>query len=274
MKRNYSFLPVFLVGAAIMVLQSCQKEDLTDLSNESALKSSGTLKSQSSQTFYGPTVPVGNGIARAWITQDKNGIPSAVGVTLSEKALEKLPEHMEEWVLFFPGQAGSDFYTHALIGWNPEGHEPPGTYDLPHFDVHFYVVSNEERMAIGPNDLEQFEALPNPIYVPPAYFKTPGGIPQMGAHWVDVLSPEFNGGTFTKTFIWGSYDGEFIFWEPMVTRDYLLSHPNDEVVLRLPSAYQFEGWYATKYKVSYLSSPGAYTIALTGLTYRPATPVL
>lgn len=274
MKRNFSFLPIFFMGAAIIVLQACQKEDLADLQYESASPSSGTLKSQFSQTFYGPTVPVGNGIARAWITQDKNGVPSAVGVTLSEKALEKLPDHMEEYVLFFPGQAGSDFYTHALIGWNPEGHEPPGIYDLPHFDIHFYIVSNEDRMAIGPNDLVQFENLPAPIYAPPAYIKTPGGIPQMGAHWVDVLSPEFQGGIFTKTFIWGSYDGEFIFWEPMVTRAYLQSQPNDEVLLRLPSAYQREGWYATKYKVAYSSTPGTYTIALSGLVYRPATPVL
>jgi len=273
MKRNFSSLPIFLIGAAIIVLQACQKEDLTDLQDDSALLSSGALKSQTSQTFYGPTVPVGNGIARAWITQDKNGVPLAAGVTLSEKALEKLPGHMEDYVLNFPNQAGTNFYTHALIGWNPEGHEPPGIYDLPHFDIHFYIVSNEERMAIGPDDLEQFEKLPAPIYTPPAYFKTPGGIPQMGAHWVDVLSPEFQGGIFTKTFIWGSYDGEFIFWEPMVSKAYLLSKPNDELLLRLPSAYQREGWYATKYKVSYSSSPGAYNIALTGLVYRPATPV-
>ena len=264
-------MQIIIIGAAIIVLQACSEEDLTDLQIESSSKAS-PLKSQTSQTFYGPTVPVGNGIARAWIMQDKNGVPSAVGITLSEKALEKLPDQIEQYVLDFPGQAGSDFYTHALVDWNPEGHEPPGTYDLPHFDVHFYNISNEDRLAIGPDDLAQFENIPDAIYIPPQYFQIPGGVPQMGAHWIDLLSPEFNGGIFTKTFIWGSYDGEFIFWEPMFTMDYLLSQPNDEVPLRLPAAYQREGWYATKYKIAYSSRPGEYTIAITGLTYRPASP--
>jgi hypothetical protein len=29
----------------------------------------------------------------------------------------------------------------------------------------------------------------------------------MGVHWIDPKSPEFNGGKFTQTFIFGSYDG-------------------------------------------------------------------
>jgi hypothetical protein len=270
MKKKLSLLQPLVIGAAILVMQACSEKDLSDLQVESGSQSS-PLKSQTSQTFYGPTIPVGNGVARAWIMQDKNGVPSAVGVTLSEKALEKLPDHMEQYVLDFPSHAGSNFYTHALVDWNPEGHEPPGTYDLPHFDFHFYIIPNEDRLAIGPNDIAEFENTPDAIYTPPQYFMIPGGVPQMGAHWIDLLSPEFNGGIFTKTFIWGSYDGEFIFWEPMITRDYLLSQPDEEIDLRLPDGYQREGWYATKYKIAYSSKPGEYTIALTGLTYRPAS---
>ena len=58
----------------------------------------------------------------------------------------------------------------------------------------------------------------------------------------------------------------------MFTMDDLLSQPNEEIPLRLPAAYQREGWYATKYKIAYSTRPGEYTIALTGLTYRPASP--
>ncbi len=90
----------------------------------------------------------------------------------------------------------------------------------------------------------------------------------MGVHWVDLLSPEFNGGVFTKTFIWGSYDGKFIFWEPMITLDYLLSRPNDLVTLRQPSAYQIDGYYATKFKVSYSVNPKEYTVALLNLVHH------
>ncbi len=48
-----------------------------------------------------------------------------------------------------------------------------------------------------------------------------GGVPQMGAHWVDVTSPELNGSTFAQTFIYGSYDGQVNFYEPMITLDFL-----------------------------------------------------
>ena len=82
-----------------------------------------------------------------------------MGITLSEKALEKLPDNIEQYVLDIPDQAGSDFYTHALVDWNPEGHEPPGIYDLPHFDVHFYIIPNEDRLAIGPNDIAEFGSI-------------------------------------------------------------------------------------------------------------------
>jgi hypothetical protein len=273
MKRKIGYFQTLLAASVLISMQACNEDNLTDLQVESSSNSS-TLKSQTSQTFFGPTLRIGNGVARAWIMQDKSGVPSAVGVTLSEKALEKLPDHTVQYVLDIPGYAGSDFYTHALVDWNPEGHEPPGTYDLPHFDVHFYIVPNEDRLSIGPDDVAEFENNPAAMYIPPQYVKIPGGVPQMGAHWVDVLSPEFQGDIFTRTFIWGSYDGEFIFWEPMITMDYLLSQPDEEIPLRLPSAYQREGWYATKYKIAYSSRPGEYTIALTGLTHRSATPVL
>jgi hypothetical protein len=48
----------------------------------------------------------------------------------------------------------------------------------------------------------------------------------MGSHFVDITSPEFNGGIFTQTFIFGSYESNVIFYEPMITLDYLLSKPS------------------------------------------------
>lgn len=260
MKRITYYPVVFLLGIAFMAFQSCEKEDSDDLDN-------------SPQTLYGPSVNLGNGTASAWLLQDANGDPAAVGVMLSASALENLPDETQGFVLELPDNSATDFYTHVLLDWNPQGHEPPGVYDLPHFDLHFYIISNSERMAIGPEDMEAFADVPDAIYVPTDYFMIEGGVPQMGAHWLDAMAPELSGQVFTNTFIWGSYNGEFIFWEPMITRDFLLSHPDEEVDLKLPSAYKKEGWYATKYKVAYSSMDEAYNIALTGLTFREATPV-
>ena len=90
----------------------------------------------------------------------------------------------------------------------------------------------------------------------------------MGAHWADVTSPEFNGGGFTKTFIMGSWNGSFIFYEPMITRDYLLTQQDVTSPVRQAAAYARSGWYPTDYRVSYSTSPNQYTVSLINLTYH------
>jgi hypothetical protein len=269
MKKNYLNFVMLLAVGAISILQACKKDDQFSSPLNTIATSKTEFKAYSVKTFYSPTLPIGNGVVRAWVSENINGEPVSVGVNLSEKALENLPSVPSQYVLILPKNKGKNFYTHVLLDWNPQGHIPEHVYDVPHFDVHFYTVPNEDRMAIGPNDFAQFANAPAAQYIPDHYLQTPGGEPQMGAHWVDLLSPEFSpGGSFTKTFIWGSYDGKFIFWEPMITREYLLSHPNDLIELRQPSAYQRAGYYATHYKVSYSSTPREFTVSLMNLIYH------
>ena len=281
MKTNLKTLSL-LLAVTLMLLQSCKKDEPLTTASSDPLNNL-EFKSQESHVYYGPSVSIGQGRMRAWVKVNKQGAPTAVGVNLSESALDNLPAEPSAYVLLFPVNKGRNFYKHMLVDWNPHGHEPPGVYDVPHFDFHFYTIPNRERLLIGPFDTIQFANSPAPTFVPPLYLHTAGGVPQMGAHWVDLLSPEFNGGSFTKTFIWGSYDGKFIFWEPMITREYLLSHPNDLVPLRQPEAYQRNGWYANAYKVSYNGNHDdkgnddgdnggenhrGYTVALMNLTYH------
>lgn len=268
MKKIMEAFAVILIITASLFLNSCQKDD-GFVSNENSLPE---LKNATMNTFYGPTVPMGNGVARAWVKANKNGDSESVGISLSEKALQKLPDEPSSIVLFFPKMKGGGFYTHALVDWNPNGHEPEGVYNVAHFDFHFYIISNEERLAIPPKDTTYIDAAPATMFIPPAYFETKGVVPQMGVHWIDALSPEITGGVenFTHTFIWGSYEGKFIFWEPMITIEYLNSHPNVTIPVRQPEYYQTSGWYASNYQIMYSSHPGEYSVALTGLTHHNA----
>ena len=205
---------------------------------------------RTARTFDGPALRVGDGIARATYTVGHDGEPRSIGLHLSRKALEGLGEKPRSWVFTFHPKAGSTQYTHMLVDWNPQGHEPPGIYDVPHFDFHFYWASIAEREAIGPNDAAAFAAEPAAKYVPPAYLHTPGGVPQMGAHWVDLKAPEFTGGHFSRTLIWGSYDGHFIFIEPMITLAYLQNSPHETFPLRQPPAFERSGYYPRNYSVA------------------------
>src|SRR5260370_611712 len=102
----------------------------------------------------------------------------------------------------------------------------------------------------GPSDPQQMIA-PDPEYIPSNYFGPVGPLAMMGSHWVDLLSPEFNGGAFTRTFIYGSYNAKLVFESISITRAYLISSNsiNDMMPIRQPAASQKDGYYPTYYRI-------------------------
>lgn len=238
-------------------------------------------KKSKESTFYGPAVPMGNGKAQTFITINSGGKPSAMGVALSEKALESLPTDQEghqhkinhepyfEYILQFPKQAEMTPYKFMTIDWAPQGHKPEGIYDLPHFDFHFYMISNEERLSITP--LEEMDPeIPLAKYIPSPYIQLPGRVPHMGVHWINPLSPELAGETFTRTFIYGTYKEKVAFMEPMITLDYIKSKPSHLDEIPLPTHFQVYGFYPSKYRVSYNPSRKEYLIMLTDFSFKMA----
>lgn len=270
MKKSNRIPALIILAGAIALLQACQKDE--GFWSDSGLKTFGEQngKNQNSweRTFYSSTQQLGEGRVQAWIKENKDGEPTSVGISISEGALTNLPDQMTGIVLSLPKNKGKNFYTHVMLDWNPQGHEPPQIYGLPHFDVHFYIVSNEERLAMLPQNIDKFENLPAPAYVPAGYVRGPGFVPQMGVHWINLASPEWSGSMFTKTFIWGSYDGEFVFWEPMFTLNYLLTQPDDVVDLTQPGLFSRNGYYPAKYEISWSPFAREYTIALLDLQYH------
>ncbi|WP_297337289.1 DUF5602 domain-containing protein [Algoriphagus sp.] len=258
----------------LLVASSCEliRED-----NPSIVKN----KNNEETTYYGPAVAMGNGKAQTFITINRGGRPTAMGVALNEKALENLPSenggshHREghppsfETVLQFPKQAEITPYKFMAIDWVPEGHEPEGIYDLPHFDFHFYMIDNEERLTITP--LEGMDPeIPQAKYIPTPYIQLPGRVPNMGVHWADPTSPELGGETFTRTFIYGTFKEKVIFMEPMITLDYIKSKPSNVDEIPLPSHFQINGFYPSKYEVKYNPVRKEYLILLSDFNFKMA----
>ena len=235
---------------------------------------------------YGRPVKVGNGRARTYVAFNaKEGrAPVEIGIALDQKVLDGLPTDgmMYPFILNFPKHSPAP-YQFAELDWNPHGHEPPNIYTFPHFDFHFYTISLAERNSITPSD-PQFAAkarnVPTGDFVPPFYI-VPGdpaavAVPQMGVHWSDVRSPELQGllghpenyQQFTKTFIYGSWNGRYTFLEPMITIAYLQTHPNAVQDISVPGRYPLAGYYPTQYRVQYDAKAKEYRIALTGLVAR------
>lgn len=225
-------------------------------------------------TYDGPSQTIGGGSAHAFITLDVSGRPTAIGVRMSEAALVGLPAEPPrnadgwEYALSLPKEAAIAGYTHIGIDWNPKGHIPPGVYDAPHFDFHFYLISPEQRekiTAVG-EDLARSHRAPAPEYMPEGYILPEGTeVPRMGAHAIDPTAPEFNKLPFTKTFIYGFYDGQMVFLEPMVTKAFLETKPSVTDRIKLPKTYSQHAYYPTIYSIKYNAIQREYEISLESL---------
>ncbi len=267
-----ALLPVLLIASAALPQHSRSHSQPS-----APLECPSSASSSDCQTFFGEAAQLGNGTIRSWVKLNLDGQPSSVGVTFTEAALTGLPvrnpegQHGWEYNLALPPQAAKTPFNHIGINWNPQGHEPEPIYGIGHFDFHFYMISQTERAAITLEDdgMAKFKKLPSAEFAPPDYFYAPGSeVPQMGAHWVNQNAHEFHGHAFTTTFIFGSYDGRFIFWEPMITKSFLESKPNWLEAIKQPAQFEKPAYYPTHYRVSYDAQRKEYSVVLEGLTLR------
>jgi hypothetical protein len=262
MKKN-----ILLVLTAITILSSCRKGD-----HHNPLG-----------IYAGPHVKVFEGEAWTWIQLDTAGHPERVAISLTDDVLNSVGEegghhvktghqedtgHMDENNIVLPlhPKAETTIFKHAWLNWNPAGHPPPGVYDSPHFDFHYYTVSSEERETFL--DSVKLDASLPADYLPPNY---EGGdlVPAMGKHYSDLTSPEFHGQPFTQTYIYGSYDSRFVFFEPMITLEFLKATTNFERNLPQPAKFQQTGYYPTKMRVT--KTEGVTDVILEGFVLRSAS---
>lgn len=204
-------------------------------------------------TYKGAEQTLGNGKVYSWVKFSTDDKPTSVGFTMTKGSLDNLPHAGVALVLSFPNEAiGKIPFDHIMLDYLHTGHEPPGTYDVAHFDMHFYMQSLAERKAIPPYTVApaKFDILPPAGIIPSPYIRLPAGVPEMGVHWADPTSPELSGkGKFTETFIYGSYDGKLTFMEPMVTYDFLKAAPNITKNIPVPTKFAKSGYFPMKYSI-------------------------
>lgn len=294
-----------------LVLSACTDASARDAHFRTAAASAASASAVYSR--FGAPVRVGNGVARAYVDYDaaRGDVPVEIGVALDEQAMAGLPgpnphvqsmpasghEHVDNHVYMLALPAGgAPPFQFVELDWNPGGHEPPGIYDEPHFDFHFYVVPPGVRAGIVPDDPDfqrNADMLPPesqraPFYAvaaPPGATSAPG-VPLMGVHWIDVRSPELQKmlgnpdawRPFTTTFLYGSWAGRFHFLEPMITRSYIMSKKeeqrpekrNEIIAISSPSQVDQPGYYPSAYRIAWDDQAKVYRVALTSLEQRAA----
>jgi hypothetical protein len=253
---------IFILFSVATLLFSCKKDD------------------EKAGFYKGAVVQVHDGKAWTWFKSSRDGAPEQLGISLDDKALNSVPvgdegDHGHSSgnsfdVALHPKAVNVTPFNHIMLDWNPNGHEPENVYTLPHFDVHFYMVSIAERMAA--TDPVKMDVMPAAEYLPPTYISPMPGVPQMGRHWVDFTSPELdpnNPKTFTETFIYGSYNGKVTFYEPMITLDFLKKTNTYERAIPQPAKYEKAGYYPTKMRI--IKHDGVTDVILDAFVYRQAS---
>ncbi len=237
------------------------------------------------------------------LDQKAGGRTLELGVALDERAMNNLrapdPAHGEHGdhdmhLLPLPAQHATAF-RFVELDWNPQGHGAP--YQEAHFDFHFYTVDRAAREAIVPSDPQYAAKAAHdpPASSIPAFYINPAAalgvpaaavaVPLMGMHWLDVRSPELQGmlgrpeayRPFTTTFIYGAWDGQLIFMEPMITRAYLMAKRdaadpavrNEVIPIPTTSAYPGGGFRADAYRIAWDAQAREYRVALTRTAAAP-----
>ncbi len=293
MARWQSARLVLLGASALVVLSGCA--------------SLGKSTDEATNRILGWRSDLGKGTVSSYAEFDASGTPRALGVAFSASALDGLPtagsdrhhcfdrnkdgvvdlatECLNQYELVIPlpdavARRADIPFKWVLLNWNPVGHIPPGVYDVPHFDVHFYMepIANVFAIESGPCGPEfircdQFEVARRPLpanYMHPDFKDVEAAVPAMGNHLIDLTGPEFNKQPFTRAWVYGAYDGKVTFYEEMVTRAFLLSKPSTCFPIKSPSAVGRSGFYPTLSCLRHDARTGEDTVSMETFVFREA----
>ncbi|GHE10269.1 hypothetical protein [Streptomyces alanosinicus] len=262
---------------------------------------------------FGPEQDLGNGSLRSYTQLNDDGSPATVGVAFTHDALAGLPTDMNDrhhcYDVNGDGRIDQNTecvggYEHplalpdtttaapglstkwVLVNYNPLGHGLPGVYDVPHLDFHFYLKPKSVRDSIrtGPCGLvincDDYTKATKPLdapYMPAGYMDHKEAAEgAMGNHLMDTDdSPEWHGQPFTHTFMYGDWDGNLLFEEPMITKKWfegLADHTNENgcYSINQPAAWQQAGFYPRRYCIRYRPGRDDFTVSLEDFYSAPA----
>ena len=137
-------------------------------------------------TLLGEAMPMGEGMVRSYLDVGADDTPAVIGIVFDGSAFRGLPpmrnttsrcydmngngtidDHDEcegdtEFQIDLPANIPNSQdipFRWIGINWNPEGHDPPGVWSVPHFDMHFYIAKKETIAGIRVGSVHIFHRL-------------------------------------------------------------------------------------------------------------------
>lgn len=229
-------------------------------------------------TYKGEEKPVGGGSGYSFVTLGADGVPTVVGITVTEEALTGLPPEEKKLFQFaLPPEARMTVFDHIELRYWSHGHDPQELFAIEHFDVIPFMISQDERdkiTAVG-EDLEHVLRVPEPDKLPVGHAQIPPvdefyAEPRYGTRYFDVenfLPVVMHEKPYTTTLFFGYYDAKVTFFEIPLTFPYLESHPDVSFPIVLPAAVDRHGYYPTQFSVRYDPDAKTYTLSLESMVY-------
>jgi len=155
---------------------------------------------------------------------------------------------------------------HMAINWEAHGH-PPTAFLTQHFDFHFYTISPDEVAAIDCSDDSKPTRLPAQYTLPDIDIPGMGVlvglcVPRMGMHAMledEAEQTDF----FEASMMLGYYEGEPVFFEPMVSRELLLSRSDFSLPMPAVDGLPEGVRYPTEFRAEYDDAQDAYRLVFT-----------
>jgi hypothetical protein len=214
-----------------------------------------------------------------WATMKGDSVLD-VGADIPVALIENAPEHTE---MAWPPAALVDLklpdavraqsgLTHLTVFWESMGH-PPGPFLTPHFDFHFYTMSQADRDAIDCGDLNkpatlaEGYVLPDIALPPPMVELTKTEtlvglcVPKMGMHSLQANLME-GSDPFRGTMVLGYWKSGLIFIEPMISKAMLMEKKAFD--LPIPSIPGRAEAYPRTFRADYNAEKNAYRFAFSG----------
>lgn len=199
----------------------------------------------------------------------------AVGATVPMAAIDNTPNDgpmvwppvAEAIVPMVPEARAATGIDHLSVYWEHHGH-PPTPFLTPHFDFHFYTISNADRLKIDCANKSKPAALA-PGYVLPD-MDLPGiglltgvCVPGMGMH--SLLGSDVGATTpFSGTMVLGYYDTHPIFFEPMIAKAKLEEKRSFTLPMVTPAGIAAGVHYPAQFEAVYDASIPGYRFIFTG----------
>ncbi len=209
-----------------------------------------------------------------WVEMDGITVVE-LGATIPLELIEAVPADAEmTWppeqlaTVILPAEARNALgFDHLGINWEAHGH-PPSPFLTPHFDFHFYTLTQAEVQAIDCSDQSKPVSLPSGYVLPDIDIPGMGVlvglcVPRMGMHAMAEEEIESTD-PFDASLIVGYYGGEAIYVEPMVSRERLLEKSGFELPVPTIESLPVGVHYPGEFRAEYDAAERQYRLVFTG----------